>query len=419
MFSIRVISSIRIGIYLQNHCTKFYSTDSVAGFHHAAGKLPRKESSLINELQAISKTPNWRKAADFIRSNEFHCTRASLPVFNIVTTKAFLDADESLGWELIHKISTQFFQPNCDVFLAYWNFCSNERERFVENVEKMLAFMGKFDVIPSQEVVEELSKLVQKMGGSSEPTNIDDHKGVCDRCQQQIQELRQSLLEFHTFKREFEELLLKKKVSTVELGVFRQMVNKRKTFDYVIDALNVTRIFPDSKGNIYMQGKLLARLVDQLRRQNRKVFIVGKKHVDLWPEQSINFVRRNATVYLSHSNIPVDDILMMYATLISGPKSHFVTNDMLDEYLAEFSDSGKQMFRNWQKQHQHLVSYNVQKDLINIQRPPQFVCNVTKLFNSDAQWHVPFTEKPLLMSLRGFIRVPINWICIDLKTHTI
>lgn len=418
MFSIRKKPQINALLNLQQ-CIRYFSIDSYPKFVKSTKiKEPRYESDnkFLNDLTRLSKTPKWRRVVEEVKTKKIHCGRSTLVLFNNLTTSAFWEADATLGWEMLESINAKHFQPNCESFKAYWNYCAMNRQSFSENIEKMFEFISKNELIVSKRVIDELSAKVGRFGGSASPVNIDSQTGTCEKCQYQMQLLQQSAMDFHALKREFEKVLVSPNITHVELGVFRQMVNKKKTFDYVIDALNVTRVFPDSKGNLYEQGKLLARLVEQLRARNKKVFVVGKRHVENWPEQSINFVRKNATVYLSHSQVAVDDILMMYAALISGPNAHFVTNDLLDEYLDKFSDKSKDCFRYWQKQHQHFVTYNHQTDTIHIQRPQRFICNANKNIERDL-WHIPYSEKPLMHSLRGLVRIPIQWACINLHNN--
>lgn len=404
-------------IQLQYQCRKLFSNGDVR--HHE--KAWRKSSefaghNLYHELKTVSTTHNWRRAADFIVSNDFHCDRSSLCIFNNLISKAFLDVDHKFGWEMLNRVCSRHFQPDCQSFQAYWDYCTADKPNFFNNIEKMLEFIAKNELVISKRAVEELSHRVKHFGGSAVPTHINHDDGACEKCQCRLQPIKHSSLEFHTLRREFEKVLIKSKISTDELFVFRQMVNKKKAFDYIIDALNATRVFPQSKGNILKQGQLLARLVEQLREQSGRVFVVGKKHVNHWPEQSINSVRKNATVYLTKDVGSVDDLLVMYAALISGPNAHFVTNDLFEEYAAELSSNGAELFRKWQKQHQHFVSYDVDKDLIHIQRPNRFISHANK-DPENGNWHIPYTERPLLSSLRGLIRVPIRWGCIKLPTN--
>lgn len=415
MFSIKIKPNILLGVHFQSHYMRFSSTDRFSQVKNHKIKSNDGNSQFLHELSEISKSTNWTKAADMMRADKFVCTRSSLPIFNSIVTKAFTEANHTLGWELLNKISDCQFQPDCESFIAYFDFCSLDKSTFPHNVEKMFEFIAKHEIIVSETVIEEISHRIQHFGGSAVPVivNID---GVCEKCEYQLQRLQQSKLDFQNLKREFEEVLIKTKVSSIESGILRQMVNKKKTYDFVIDALNVTRVFPESTGNILKQGKLLAQFVEQLKNLNKKIFVVGKKHVDEWPEQSINFVRKNATVYLTNRSASVDDVLMMYAALLSGSKCHFITNDLLEEHSYEFSKHGRILFRNWQKEHQHFVSFNQQSDSIQLHRPKKFNFNASKDLGS-GQWHIPFTEKPLMNSLRGLIRIPIRWACVKLKMN--
>lgn len=417
MFFTRIRSNSFVSIQLRYQCRKLLSTDSFPQ-HEKVWKESSKFAghNLFHELKTLSHTQNWRKAANFITSNGFHCTRSSLCIFNNLMKRAFLVADDQLGWEMLNRIGASNFQPDCQSFQVYWDYCTIDKPNFSNNIERMLEFIAKYDIIISKAAIDELSQRIVNFGGSAVPTHINTENGTCEKCQCHLEENKHSALEFHTLKREFEKIFIKSKIPSDELFVFRQMVNKKKTYDYIVDALNVTRVFPESKGNILKQGKLLARLVEQLREQKSRVFVVGKKHVSHWPEQSMNFVRKKATVYLTNDVGSFDDLLVMYAALISGPNAHFVTNDLFDEFATELSEGGCKSFKKWQKQHQHFVSYDVENDLIHIQRPNRFICNANKDLEN-GNWHIPYTERPLMISMRGLIRVPIRWGCIKLQTN--
>lgn len=418
MLFTRIQSNSRATLPMVNQCRKLLSTDSFPRQEKPWRKSSESTgSNLFHELKTLSTTTNWRRAADFIVSNEFQCNRSSLSIFNNLMSKAFLDADHKTGWEMLNKIGASNFQPDCKSFQAYWDFCTVDKSNFSQNIEKMFEFIAEHDIIISKAAIEELSIRIQHFGGSAAPTHIIHETGACERCQCHLEQIKQSQLEFNTLKREFEKVLIRPKISSDELFVFRQMVNKKKTFNYVIDALNVSRVFPESKGNILKQGKLLARLVEQLREQKSRVFVVGKKHVTKWPEQSVNAVQKRATVYLAKDAGSLDDLLVIYAAMISGPDAHFLTNDLFDEYPMKLSQEGGKLFRKWQKQHQHFVSYDVEKDEIHIQRPNRFSCSANKDFERGI-WHIPYTDRPLMISLKGLIRVPIRWGCVRLKTDT-
>ncbi|XP_055325484.1 mitochondrial ribonuclease P catalytic subunit-like [Sitodiplosis mosellana] len=416
MFSVGFRSKLVGCINLQYKFVKHFSNERFSKLSKSR-KGPSDDANFLKELEVLSKSRDWRNVLDLVKNQGLKCNRSSVQVFNNLTAQAFWDADTALGWEMLNKINREDFQPNCETFQAYLDYCSMDRATFVENLEKMLEFIGKNDVIVSKTVIKTLNHKIKKFGGSAVRTELSNI-GICQNCEHQMPSLLQSLLEFETLKREFEQLILKPRIPSVQLGLFRQIVNKKQSYDYVIDSLNVTRNFPDSKGNIFKQGKLLTQIVEQLRMQNKKVLIVGKKHVETWPESAVNFIRKNTTVFLSNHKEAVDDVFMMYGALVSGPNAHFVTNDMLTDHMQELSDNGKKLFKNWQKQHQHFISYDYKTDSTHIYSPKKFHHNARKTEDSK-QWHIPYTEKPLLYSPKGLIRrVPVEWACVKFKNRS-
>lgn len=416
MLSISLRSKLVKCINVQHQFVKQFSTDGFVKFSKPR-KRPSDVANFVKELEVLSKSRDWRNVLDLVKNEGMSCNRSSVQMFNNLTVRAFWDADIALGWEMLNKINEKKFQPNCETFRAYLDYCSLDQATFVQNVEKMLEFIGTNDVIVSKVVIDDLNHKINQFGGSAVPAEINNI-GICQKCEHQMPPLLQSQLEFQTLKREFEKVIVKPRIPSVHLGIFRQMINKKKTYDYVIDSLNVTRVFPDSQGNIFKQGKLLVQIVEQLKMQNKKVFIVGKKHVETWPESAVNFIRKNATVFLSNHKEAVDDVFMMYAALISGPNAHFVTNDLLIDYMNKLSDNGKKSFTNWQKQHQHFISYDYKTDTAHIYYPKKFQHNAQRAADNSNQWHIPYTEKPLLYSLNGLIRVPVQWVCVKLKTQS-
>lgn len=369
-----------------------------------------KSNQLLKYLKTLSKSPDWAKAVHLINREGLYCSRDLLPVFNNLATNAFREMDTESGWQILNKIVANDFQPHCETFQSYWDHCFGERHKLQENIEQMLQFIGKNAILLSKASVEELCTALKQENIHSVITNVTN-EGICESCQHQMQSMQQSLIDFYRLKKEFEDVL-QPRIGT-ELGFFRQLVNKKKIYDYVIDSLNVTRVFADSTGNILKQGKVLAEIVKQLRDQNKRVLVVGKKHIENWPEQEINYIRRNSTVYLSMNKEPIDDLLMMYAVFKSGPKTHFITNDFLIDYAIELSADGQKLFRAWQKQHQHFVSYDDRRNSVRIQRPKRFICHANK-HTHNGHWHIPFTEGPLMKILKGPIQVPIQWACIKL-----
>lgn len=367
-------------------------------------KLPK----VFNTIKTLLATDKWRETIKIIEENRIKCTQKTLPVFSCLAANAFYDEDETLGWKILNEINAANQHPDYIAFQGYWKYCaSRNKAEFIEFLEKMLKYIGQNEILVSRQVIDALNDEIKRIGGAVIETKVN-YTGECESCHKTLDSIQLSALEFKKLKTQFEKLFVKNNMNLSELGIFKQLVNSKKTYDFIIDALNVTRIFPDSQGNIYRQSKLLAEMVEHLRRQNKRVFIIGKKHIEEWPEPSLNYIRRNASVFLT--NYANDDTYMMYAALISGSKTDFISNDFFSEYRSQFEPIERRLFRQWQKQHQHLVSYDFRLDTFKIHKPKLYNCNAHK--NLDGLWHIPFVTASSNLN-KSNIR-PL-WGCIQLK----
>lgn len=114
-----------------------------------------------------------------------------------------------------------------------------------------------------------------------------------------------STLEFQTLKKEFEKTSLNKEMilehsTPSELIRFKQHVNKKRKFDYVIDGLNTAHAISASTGNLLKQSKHLAEVVEHFVKRKKRLLVIGRKHMETWPdEQHLNYIKKNATVFLT------------------------------------------------------------------------------------------------------------------------
>lgn len=120
-------------------------------------------------------------------------------------------------------------------------------------------------------------------------------------CHQALDDVRLSSIEFQLLKKEFEKTSLSKenilaRSSKAEFIRFKQHVNKKRNFHYVIDGLNVALIVPNNK---LEQAKSLAQIVENFVQQKKRVLVIGRKHMDSWPEHQMNYIKTNATVFLT------------------------------------------------------------------------------------------------------------------------
>lgn len=377
-------------------------------------KLPRVQQ----EINKLANTEQWRNAIEIIDREHLNCTKLNLPVFNSLTESAFYVNDEELGWKLLNKISKSGFEPSGHLFKLYWKFCTQNQSQFHATIEKMLKFIANNRILVRESVLEELEKSINSFGGIVHRTRVDYENGLCEQCSDRVIPAKLSDLERNALKRQFENAIIGSMVKPSEFNFFKGQIPRTKKFRYIIDSLNVTRIGPENKGNTVRQGNILIKLIEKLLERGGapgNILIIGKKHIKTWPEHVVSFIHRNATVYLTNDDQNgVDDIFMMYAAIVSGEKACFITNDRLSEYPQYFDEKTQKVFRNWQNQHQLIISYNEKEE--NIKLDKFFKHRAMKDINSN-RWHIPYTDRQASKSEFPNSKQPIKWACIYFKEN--
>lgn len=91
--------------------------------------------------------------------------------------------------------------------------------------------------------------------------------------------------------------IISKDSSAGEFIRFKQNVNKKSRFDYVIDGLNVAYTVLH---NNLEQAKTVTQLVENFTEQKKRVLVIGRKHMETtWPEKQMNYIKAHATVFLT------------------------------------------------------------------------------------------------------------------------
>lgn len=107
-----------------------------------------------------------------------------------------------------------------------------------------------------------------------------------------------------------------------------------------------------------------------------------------------------------------DDLYILYAALISGERTHFVSGDRMRTYSQRMSPAGRVLFKEWQKQHQTcLILKEKNKKTFKLQRPLKYKQCAHK--NVQQQWHVPYIEKPTEKQHRNV--EAIKWTCFTFE----
>lgn len=101
-----------------------------------------------------------------------------------------------------------------------------------------------------------------------------------------------------------------------------------------------------------------------------------------------------------------DDPFMLYATLHSGKKAQFLSEDIMRDHLFRLGDHDlRTFFRRWQRSSQLQIKRINFDGSITIQKPPKH-STITQF--SDHHWHIPYDDG----ELRYSYQLPNTWLCL-------
>lgn len=96
-------------------------------------------------------------------------TKPSTSSYNVIIAKTFNENQLEIGWKLLNEMIAIDRSPNCEVFLSYLHAVD---VKYVENIEKILSFIGDNRIVISRRVITELKYIYEKLGYSCQFTTI-------------------------------------------------------------------------------------------------------------------------------------------------------------------------------------------------------------------------------------------------------
>lgn len=154
-----------------------------------------------------------------------------------------------------------------------------------------------------------------------------------------------------------------------ELDELIKFVNKTKPYGIVIDGLNISYRSPERSLKVLVER--LAAVVKYFVDMNVVVMVLGRKHMNSWPKKTMQYIRDNAFVFLA-DNISQDDPYLLYATLMSGEHTKFISSDFMRQHKYRLNINLKMTFRRWQMSHQYR--------LITIQKGKAFIISLYHIY---------------------------------------
>lgn len=356
---------------------------------------------------AICKTKLWRDSFEIIDSMSIG-GNPSMTCFSAVAEAAFENGDFELGWKVLTE---QSHRPILDEpFLAFLRSC----EPTEDNMKKLLEFMDLYEQYGFQHLVTGIKEFfITKLGYKARETtttSIAPGNVVCDSCQSRLTSTNLSAAEFemlqeHFLTRVFETDDLFMNTKPHELEAYKKFIDETVPFDFVVDGLNVA--FCTGRPND--GAAVLREVVLHLNRMKAKILVIGRKHMLNWPVKYMNNVRRMSRFY-AIDNESEDDPFMIWATLKSGPRAKFISNDLLRNHSFRLKDPElARLFKRWRLSHQYSIGMNHLGKVI--MEPFTEILPMPQKNLENGYWHIPYN-----IDARSPYDIPKHWICVQPTT---
>ncbi|XP_023290246.1 mitochondrial ribonuclease P catalytic subunit isoform X2 [Orussus abietinus] len=369
------------------------------------------ERSLSTCLQALCLTERWHEAEKLLKdlpSDTYHGRE-----YSSLACAAFLNSEPEIGWKYFNEC-LKVGKVNSRVYTAYLTYCTEnlkDKEQLGRELLKTISHWEKYDIVPPLVTVKQFIKCFEQLDWSATFTSINA-SGKCEHCKYKLNSPHLSLKEFKNLSEQIMNniicggnVFLRSNVG--EPDKFKKFVASSKPYDIVIDGLNVA-------GNIKQQYKtnLKAQMVMEavrfFKNQGKTVLVLGRRHMSRWSKQHMDYIRKNAYLFLA-DDFSHDDAYLLYATIVNGPNTYFLSNDLMRQYKALLSDDVRNLFKNWQLLHQYKVNSLTRPGYVNIMNPGKYL---KKVYQSDDCYHIPFRLDDKYLVQDDYEIEENAWLCV-------
>ncbi|XP_064547198.1 mitochondrial ribonuclease P catalytic subunit [Drosophila montana] len=371
---------------------------------------------LIHGLVATKQ--HWQRAVPLLDMMKV-TSAPSVAAYSTLAAKAFSAEQPELAWRLLEEMLQARKLPKCEVYLAHLAQSAQQAQTLGAQLERLLLFLERHDIVISDLVAQQLLALAQRLPQQLQVTATRlDRMGKCGACQQHLQHVAISDAQFAELRESFlAKVLIRndvfQKSTPQEVARFKQYVEQTAPYDCVIDGLNVAYSTGNKKPPQQL-AKLLATVVRYFKERRKRVLVLGRQHMRNWSKPAMQYIQNNASVFLTN-NLTHDDPFLLYATLHSGQDTDFFSRDLMRSHAFLLGSELKAVFRRWQQEHQYSLVTQTQTGQIIVKEPIRYRLSAHKVGNV---WHVPCCEAYTPNPPESF-EVPEKWLCLSIAQNVV
>lgn len=247
-------------------------------------------------IHALCVTSDWNKSLEIFENIKMTCTPSS-STYSAIIVSAFKNNESTIGLKFLEEMIQLEKSPKCEVFNAWFDYNTRNNKSF----DDILNFIGENEILVSSKVAHHLKSILASQNKKCDISSVN--RGICTNCEKPLENISITKEEFDNLCSSFlQKVLIRKNVflksTPEELSKFEKFVEKTAPYDCVIDGLNVAFSSGIKKSPI-VHAKLLAAVVKYFKQKNKHVLVLGRKHMNRWPLEQMNFIRKNSSIFLT------------------------------------------------------------------------------------------------------------------------
>ncbi|XP_054264725.1 mitochondrial ribonuclease P catalytic subunit [Macrosteles quadrilineatus] len=370
-------------------------------------------STAEKAVLGLCVTENWKEYEKlFVAIKQFY--NPSVSTYKVVILTSFDKGDFEVGWKLMEEMQYQGCNVPDEVFLHWFQKVRFRRQN--EDITRVLNFFNYFNVKPSDMVCKIIKDAFEEYNEKAIATFTKVKRdGVCLSCNSLLEPCQISKEDFLELRKAFlNPVIIGKdifqKTKPEEFSEFLNFLEQSGPFNIVVDGLNVA--LHGRHQTTAINTERLKTVVKYFAGWKQKVLVLGRKHMASWNTPDMEFVKKNAQLFLA-DNLSQDDPFMLYAALHGGLDTYFVSRDMMRGHKFLLSDKKlRNTFQKWQSLRQLFILTVDRGGNLIFQEPVSFLQTIQQ--NSHGDWHVPYTVLGEELTNRDRVdHLHRHWLCLQ------
>ena len=329
--------------------------------------------------------------------------------YGSIISAAFRHKEFDLGWSLMTDVCTS--KTSELALTSYLQYC----EKTEESIVKLLDFMDCYEIFPTADLINEIGNYFQTyLNYERTETHVVAGRGTCRHCNTLLEKNELTVTEYKMLTESFmnnvfqdQDIFLNTRPE--ELKYYKDFIAKSGPFDIILDGLNIA--FARGRSSTKYAALNVEFVVSTYARQGKRVLVIGRKHMDNWPRQIMENIRKLGHVHLIQDDSN-DDPFIIYAALKSGPHAKFISKDLMRNHTFRLKDPKlSRLFKRWRLSHQLSFETRGPTDFKLI--PFTSLLPVPQKNKDNKSWHIPYDTDKLVSPYS----IPTKWLCLTPKRN--